>query len=276
MFKRLLLVLAMVGCASADEGFDSELEVGQLEQAITGATNPSFQYGTQTGSDRNRCNKTSSGQVCMVPSKRVNSVCIHTANFLSPPSPPPTFTASESATIRAFITNVYEPRGTWQFNIDDTLGDGTFLADCFARSTPADISITIGAVGSSGSGSNNVKDYSSTTFNGAVSLTEGAGVVGSYQRWTTCNIKVDRVDAYAKGTSSTQDQNALGHAAAHGFAGCLGLGTASGIQSDRAARSLFQPSTVAVGVTSGEGCALDNFSSVLQSQYNNGTVCAND
>ena len=43
-------------------------------------------------------------------------------------------------------------------------------------------------------------------------LTEGAGVVGSYQKHSGCDIYIDRTDILAKGASTADDRRLMRHA----------------------------------------------------------------
>src|SRR5690606_9700092 len=133
----------------------------------------------RTASSREKCNRTSSGQVCSVPTSVNLKVCAN----------PRYGTGVSNPTISAGMTDAIAALHNipgWAFNfpaaglgyIDQRceLGDGKDPAD---PGQSANIIITQGPVGSSGTGSNDIKDYVSVEFikgNGSDNLSEGSGV----------------------------------------------------------------------------------------------------
>jgi hypothetical protein len=260
------VVVGLGGCGAAPD--DDELfgELDQLEQPMSAPFTPSFQMGTQTGSTRQRCNKTASGQVCVVPPNKSLRYCINRNLELNP------FTDAEYTRIKSMITQIDGISG-WTFTEVNA-------QQCFEL--PVDLVVIAGSVGSSGTASNDVKDYGLPRFvtvggldGGLVDMTESAGVVGQYQKWTVCRAIVDRVDILAKGTSTTQDDNGVDHAAAHAILGCLGMGGRTG-DGGRASRNLFNPATTATVISSGESCTLAAFTSGTPTVWNNTGNCPSD
>lgn len=264
-----LMVLGMfvVGCGAAEEeGYEEDqTEVGSIEQPFHGKRTPSFQYGTRTATSRQKCDRTSAGQVCAIPPSKTLSYCIDPTNIMFGVQ----FTTAE----RVRISTAFEGLdGGTDFTLNPV---DTFGFSC--TGVTAQIKVFPGAAGSSGTASNNVKDYVHTPMFDMTSLIEGAGIVGSYQAWGGCQINIDRVDINAKGTSSTQDNNGIDHAALHGLLACLGIGGQGGL-AGRASRNLFDPSTTAVNVSQGEACQILGFTLSSPGQFNNSLTgdCASD
>lgn len=251
-------------------GFEDveEEEFGQIEQGFTGKVTPSFQHGTQTGGGRNQCDRTSAGQVCSVPAKKNWTYCI-AMNL--PGSVPNGRTAATRSRISAMFASIDSAYSGWGFT--EVLD---FLNGCpTSGSNPADIVVHKNPVGSSGTGSSDVKDYATISFGTTASLTEGTGVVGSYQSHGFCSITLDDVDILAKGSNATQDNNGIDHAAAHELLACMGIG-ARAVSGNRASRQQFDPSTVATARNSGEDCMISNYLATANGQYNNDTfACSN-
>lgn len=257
-----LSVVLALGCGAAVDDLE-ELELEQTEQAFVGKVTPSFQFGTNTSAQRLRCNRTTSGQVCVVPKAKSLSYCID-RHFSNPQDP--IFSESEATRIRNLVQGL--GASGWSFSEISPFNctDGTMGIP--------DIVFFVGSVGSSGTGSNDVKDYATNIWSCASgspgclnNLTEGTGVTGQYQSWTHCKVVVDRTDIYAKGTTATQDNQGFDHASKHGFLGCLGIGGRS-ISGGFASRTLFQPSSSATSVTTGENCSLVGFTTASAGQYN--------
>jgi hypothetical protein len=199
--------------------------------------------------------------------------CIYQANIFNNPNLPTNFSDAQETVYRAFLTTVDNVSG-W------TITQAAKGTDCFASSY--DIIVVQSSVGSSGTGSNDVKDYgipfwttAGGTAGGLVNLTESGGVAGSYQKWTVCQARVDMVDVLAKGTSSSADQRGMDHAGTHAIAGCLGLGGVPVASDNRATRILFDPTTTATGLAAGESCMLQSFATSSPSNWgNSGLSCA--
>jgi hypothetical protein len=86
---------------------------------------------------------------------------------------------------------------------------------------------------SGGSGSSNIDAFVETTFVNMQNLTEGAGVVGTYQAASNCLIKLDIADINTRGAAeealtpgNTSEVGKLRtHAILVGLQRCIGLGT---------------------------------------------------
>lgn len=255
----------VMGCGAP---LDEADEYGQDEQAMSAKVSPTYQPGTQTGSSRNRCNKVSSGQICVVPPKKTITYCIDQSTAVTP------LTAAQYTRVKNII-NVFDARTGWVFTEADTF-------NCFGVTT--DIIIFRSAVGSSGTASNDIKDYGTNTWNttggavgGLVDLTESADVVGQAQKWTTCRALVDVVDILAKGTSTSQDSNIFDHAAGHGIAACMGLGAISSTTLNQFTRSGVNGNLLANSLSTGEACVLDSWSAANPGNWGfSGPACSND
>lgn len=255
------------GCGAPVEDDGAE-DWGQAEQAMSAKLSPTYQPGTQTGSSRNRCNKVSSGQVCVVPPKKTITYCIDQSTAQTP------FTAAEYTRVKNII-NVFDARTGWVFTEANTF-------NCFGLTV--DLLVQRFSVGSSGTASNDIKDYGGNTWNtvgglpgGLVDLTESADVVGQAQKWTVCRASVDVVDIYAKGTSTSQDQAIFDHAAGHGIAACMGVGAVSNLTANQFSRSGVNGNLLANSLSLGEACMLDSFSAANPTTWGfSGPACPND
>ncbi len=258
------------GYDGADEVDSLGDELAELEQGLSAKTTPNFQYGTSTGSTKLRCNKTTPGQACAIPPKKAGiSVCIDTIHASGTGT---VFTAAETSRIAAFV-NAVDARTGWDFDIDNV--GGTPVCDAQNRSPQADLTFVVASVGSSGSASNDIANYGMPFFSGLTGLSEGAGVVGQYQKWTTCTARVDIVDAYAKGANATEDAKFVDHAAAHGLAGCVGIGGRSG-NNGRASDTVMNSGNSHTGYSAGENCVLDSFSAASPTTFENVGTCGSD
>lgn len=253
----------------SDSDFDDVLseadgELGQLEQPMSAKASTTLQLGTRTAPTRMRCDRSFSGQVCTIIDTKSPGVCRYANVGLGQ------FSASESTTVSSIVGGTDAGLSSWSFTQSENK-DGT---PCAAGT---DIHIYPGAAGSSGSGSNNINDYVSLTFQGAIGLTEGPGVVGSYQKHTGCHVLVDTTDIYAKGVDAAQDLRLFKHAVAHGLYGCLGLGGRNSSASNHATRVDVNASVERTAMTSGEDCVLESFSTSGATSFNLTTPdCSSD
>jgi hypothetical protein len=259
-----LVWLFASACGATDQDWETTDELGELEQEFRGKETPNFQYGTRTGITKQRCDKTTAGQVCAIPPSKTLTYCINLGPITGG-SAATAFTGSEHARIAAIIEG-FDGGSDFALNI---LG----VDECMFAT---DMSISKAAVGTSGTASNEIKDYATTTMTGMTGLTEGAGVVGSYQTWTQCNWNIDMVDILAKGTSSTQDNNGLDHAAKNSLLGCLGVGRRSTNPGGLGSRNLVNMAIAQTGVSAGEACSLTGFTLSDPGQYNLNPDCPSD
>jgi hypothetical protein len=262
------------GAPEDDESFDDQ-GLGLLEQDLSAPLTPTYQFGTRTATARGRCDKVSAGQVCVVPPKKTISYCIDQTCIAGLPGCLPTpFTEAQYQRVKSII-NVFDARTGWTFNEADRF-------NCFG--VPADLIVSVQGVGSSGTASNDIRNYGTniwTTVGGAqgglVDLTESGGVAGSYQKWTVCRAQVDVVDILAKGASAAQDNAIFDHAAGHAIAACMGLGSTESLTANAFTRRGVNGNLLANSLTLGDACSLDQFSAANPLNWGNGGVnCAND
>lgn len=288
MIRYSVLALGLVfACGGVDNGelFDDSPdggeEIGSVEQAITGKVTPSFQFGASTATNRRKCNKTTAGQVCEVPNTvnllvcttpRVGSALGGTAQTAGNDA------VNELHGISGFALNF--PGAS--LGVLDGLCDFTDNQPEVGGGTDANIVISKGAVGSSGTASNDIADYASVTFfqgTGSANLVEGAGVVGSYKSHQMCSIVIDVVDLQNKGTSATQDYNLVFHAVANSLLVCGGVArhpTATGTSS-LYSRAVMNGAIDVAGISAGEFCQVNGLTLSAPTQYNNNaTTCPSD
>lgn len=266
----LLFGLLAFGCSAVDEEyeFEAEAEFGEVSQAYNAPVTVNSQFGTQTGSARNRCDRTSSGQVCSVPHYNNVVICYDDT--------PGALSASTKSRINVLITALD--------GLLTTRTVGGAPLDIFGQPdcTQANTWIVKANVGSSGTASNDIGDYSRPDFNFTSGLTENglpgeAAVVGQYQKHQQCVIRVDETDILAKGTNATQDQRMLDHAFVNAFAGCIGKGRVSGVSAFNRATSRDVSLTHNNDTfTNGELCQMNAWNSVNNGNFANAGNCGND
>jgi hypothetical protein len=269
-FASSILAFALFACGGAAEGDDlfedDYSDLGQAEQPFHGKRTPSFQYGTRTATSRQKCDRSSTGQVCAIPPSKTLTYCVEPAGTVLA-----NWTNAERNRVSAIIEGL-DAISDFTLNPVDSFG-----FSCLSLSPQPQVLAFTSSTGSSGTGSSDVKDYAHSGMFNFTDLTEGAGIVGAYQTWGGCEIRLDIVDIRAKGTSATQDNNGVDHAAAHTLMACLGIGGRSG-DGGRASRNLFNPATTATNVSTGEACQMTGFTLSSPGQFNNSLTgdCASD
>lgn len=254
--KYVVLTLSLA-CGAATE---QDLDFGQEGFAYNAPVTPGYQFGTQTGTSRQRCNRTSTGQVCSIPDSRTLSYCVD-------------FPLNDYITdyIHAEMATVASQIG-WSFP-QNIVGGSCDIAN-------AKLQFTLSATG--GSLTSDVKDYVNVLFKGVTQLTENelpgeATVIGNIQKHSQCEIRIDQDDILAKGTSNVQDQNGSRHAVKNGLLKCLGIGSyGTGAGGGRATRNLFDPGVGTVFMTGGEACVLAAYNPVNNGNFANAGTCSSD
>lgn len=252
----LILLALSAACAGSDEVEDLE----QLAIAYNAPVTPNYQFGTQTGSSRQRCNRISSGQVCSVPDSRTQSYCVD-------------FPLRDDieADIHTEMAGLANSLG-WSFP-QNIVGGACDIAT-------AKLQFTLSATG--GSLTSDVKDYVNVVFKGVTQLTENelpgeATVIGNIQKHAQCEIRIDQDDILAKGTTTQQDRNGWRHAAKNGVLKCLGIGSyGTGAGGGRGSRNLFDPNIGTTFITGGELCMLQAFNPVSNGNFANASTCSSD
>lgn len=266
-FALVLFGLLMFGCSAADE--DDEIEFGEASQAYNAPVTPLHQFGTRTSTNRNRCDRSTSGQVCSVPSYNDVVLC-----FDDTPGALTSTTKSRINVLMAALDGLLTTR---------TVGGPPI--DIFGQpqcSGFANTWVTKTSVGSSGTASNFIDDYSRPDFNFTSGLTENAlpgepAVVGQYQKHQGCTIRLDETDIYAKGTSAAQDQSYLDHAFTNAFAGCLGIGrTDPGAGFNRLTQHTMSSTHNNDTFATGELCSLNAWNFSNNGNFANAGLCGND
>lgn len=260
-----LLVTAMLfACGGEPDDMFVDDEFGTLAQGMSGANTPTATYGTQTGTARQRCSQTATGQVCSVPASKTMTYCVE--RFPNSNG----FTNPEIIDANSFIEFLDGIQG-WTFNPTPLNPQGSCAQP---GGQFADIYLQSGPVGSSGTASNNIKDYSTVSFIGTITnLTEGASVVGQRQSHTKCTITIDRTDILAKGGSSAS--NVMSHAVAHAVLGCLGIGGRGDDSRPLASKATVTTGLVNNTLTAAEVCQLQNYVSSGSPNYDIAPVGCN-
>jgi hypothetical protein len=249
-----------LACGDAQELDDEAYDIGTVAQGFRGKPTPNNQFGARPSGGRDKCDKTTSSQTCIIPPAKTLTYCVE--RFTS-------FSSSEATRIENAIEQ-FDSATDFALNNVTPIG-----GDCGTVSPLPHMSWKPGSQGSSGTASNDIKDYAMSFPSGLVNLTEGSGVVGSYQNWTFCDSRIDIVDINAKGTTTTADNQGLDHAATHTLVNCLGVGTRPG-GAGLASRALFSPTSAATGLSGGEACQIQNFTLTDPGQFNHTSACSTD
>lgn len=269
-------LLTLSACGAPDEyldaaGIDDGAELGEVEQTYNAPVSFSTQFGTQTGTARNRCDRVSAGQVCDVPSYQNVVICYSN----------PAGGAAFSATTTSRINQLLPALDT----LLTTRTVGGAPIDIFGQPdcTQANTWILKAGVGSSGTASNDIQNYSRPDFSFITGLTENGlpgepAVVGQYQKHASCTIVLDETDIYAKGTNATEDQRYLDHAFVNAFIGCIGKGRIpSGVSNfNRALQHDMSATHNNDALTSGELCQLNSYNNTNNGNFANAGNCGND
>jgi hypothetical protein len=221
-------------------------EIGTVEQPYQSKVQTNFQWGATTASARLACNKTSSGQVCTIPSARGGSF----------------YVLDLSSSNRTIVRNVFS-------SINSAVGSTPWLEEIdVADRLLSTVVFASGAV--SGSLSSNIDGYSSLSLFHEFDLTEGVVAgdpVGSYKAHDNVNgggpfpdtITIDFADCDAKfpGDATAQLQ-CKRHAIGHAVLAHMGLGSrtdsAGGVGSTWQRRTLAAAGTVLSALNSGGVC----------------------
>lgn len=249
VIKTTIAFACIIGCG-APEGDDDQEQIGELEQGFTARVSTNFQYGTQTGTQHRRCNRTTSGQVCRIPDTKSQVWCENGSPL------------GYSADITAVI-NGFDDMSTWSFPFASIPALGT-CADAFKNLS---IKVQTDGCGANGTASNNITDYVCITEGTATNLTEGPGVVGSYQSRNFCEVKIDWTQLTNKGLNNTEDHNYFKHAVAHGIAQCIGLGGKTNNNAQATSENM-RADVANTSLSTGETCMAQNFTTASPGQFN--------
>jgi hypothetical protein len=237
----LLALFAACGAPSDDlfpeEPGDSGEELGSLGQPVLAFDTPSFRFGAQTSNTAQRCSKTSTSQVCTVPSSKV-------VNYFIPTSGGGSFTFSERDQITGAIGQI-DGLINWSFTQVTDIQDADYVFSAIA--VPGNLS-------------SNIEGYVRANRTFAENLSDN-GLPGSFQRHEGCVIAIDKTDIYNKGANATQDGALFYHAALNGPLKCMGIGsrTDTGASNKGSQRQVQFFSGLRGALTSGEVCALNAF-----------------
>jgi hypothetical protein len=250
MIRFALLALALACGAPSEDYFDDSPDggLGQVEQAFGAKNSTTYQYGTRSASSSLACNKTSTGQVCMLLRGVTGTVANKAVTWRFTPAHG--FTAAEQTGIRNAVTA-----------LDNTLSTWTFTETTVAPSAP----IQIGKGTCSGSSSsNNIDSFRCLSWALPQNLTEGAGVVGAYQSASVV-IALDTTDIVARGAveesvqpgTQGEEGKLRTHAALSGFMAAIGAGT----RDDASSANTYHDRTLVFPPLSSAGadCQMESF-----------------
>jgi hypothetical protein len=245
MKKIIAVLIACLFACSGGEQFDEDLVIEQEDQALSAKVSPTYQHGSTTSSTHLACNKTNSGQVCTVPSTKNVSWAFDTNSG---------FSNTEKTNIRAIVQSFDNTLTTWSFSetTDPAASQLVFkVAAC-----------------SGGSSSSNIEAFGCVSLAFSANLTEGAGVVGSYQKHGKGTISIDVTDINAKYASQGDRDHLKTHAVGHSILAWMGVGA----RSDAGVVHYMSRRTVSLGnfnltLTTGELCRADSFLATNDGQF---------
>lgn len=192
-------------------------DIGKAEQALGAKNSATYQYGTRTASSGLACNKTSTGQICYVPQGTGMTGSVSSKTITWRLTPLHGFNADEQTGITNAVTALDNTLSAWTFSLTTGASGHIQLANASA---------------SGSSSSNNIDAFVQPEYANLQNLTEGAGVVGSYQSSASCVVRVDIADINARAALEEAkvagNQNEVGklrtHAILSGLMKCIGLG----------------------------------------------------
>jgi len=255
MKKHLVAVCSLLfaACSGSDEGeFVDSVELqplGVSEQAFLSKVSTNYQWGVRNAQSRTQCNRTTSGQQCVIPSAKGGFFCLDSS-----------LTAAEKTTARAVYTEIHnaiQAAGVsgpiWQEGPDPVLGSCQMF-------------VSIGTV--QGAAGNNIESYSNIDFGTLFDLTEGVeslDPVGDFIRhqhdfgFTDGFTTIDRTDINAKCSTTDGRTKLFRHALGHAIYAWHGLGS----RTDAAVNDRYLRKTVATcgialagALTSGAACLI--------------------
>lgn len=233
--KRTLLMIGLVACGAPD---DDGLALGQLEQEFGAKATPSYQYGTQLRPSHLRCSRTLATQVCRVPSTKSQTWCAVTPGHVTA------------------VTQViagFDAVPGWTFT-------GAALESGLCPVTARNLTIIFqgDGCGNSGTAGSNIANFACVSPGPGTGLSEGPGVVGSYESQARCVALVDYSQLSAKTANATILDRYVRQATAHAVAACLGIGLQT-TQEGYASSQTFTGGQAFTGLTSGELCAMTSY-----------------
>lgn len=261
----------LFACGAAEDVSDSDEgdTLGEAAEPFTAPVSDHFQLGTQTGTGQSRCDRTSVGQSCVVADHKTRGYCTNGSGFADG-------LGVARNTAYAAIQALDAQLSTWSFSVTEY---ELFQDKCFEGGpgpilgTTEDIHLVKGAVGASGSASNDIKDYVKVTWGPFTGLSEGAGVKGNYQSAFGCNVTIDVADLIAKSAGGLQPafDRLVTHATQHGVLACLGMGgrtVASGFLAS-STRGIVNQAQAFGALTTAEKCVMDGYVAAANGQFNN-------
>ncbi len=277
--SRLYFVLALissVACSSpVDEAFDmaqaledgaaldEDGEFAQLEQPVVALNSTTRQWGTQTGSDRRSCDKTSGGQVCTLAKFKKIELARTPGSWTSAQD-------SQLSTVAFKLNSAYAPSG-WNF---------TFVN---SSSTPAADAVRLLISKSTSGGGNNgnsIKNYRTIDFHSPVAMTEGqqSGLgtpVGQYQHHGSCSTTVFQTRIETKTATANEELRMLDHAVGNAAVACMGVGTRADAPSSYSQEPIFLTGFVSAA-RPGEVCRanIGDMSDLADFSVQTASVCA--
>lgn len=257
---KLCAVASLFACGSASEDglFEPSQEVadagaglGSVELGLASKNSPTFQGGVSTANSRAACTKTSTGQVCTVPTIKQFFYCLGGG-----------FSASQKTRARNVAARLDAVLSNFVFS-EVTLAHPSCIVTVLGEPTPA---LTFIAGTCSGTtATDNIEAYSCGSFvtaNG--NLTEGAGVVGNYKSHSGYNAVIDLTDIFARGANVTEDSFILDQGFARGFLSFMGNGTRN---VNSFSTRTVRPAGVLVDLSPGDICRLESYAVNNQSNF---------
>lgn len=254
----LLLISLLSACSGEIDDEGNLVDIDQIQQAYAANTTNNFQFGTRTAASHRQCDRTSTGQVCSVPSTKSITYCIDSG-----------FTQADYNLVSNEIRLLDDALSGWTFTFENDLFTGACLLSTFLVIKP-------GSCGTSGTSPTGIENYGCATLSSTTNLTEGVNgndPVGSYQKHSLSRGTVDITDINAKYSNASQREFAKRHAIKFILLSTVGLGS----RTDGAANTFGSRSQIAnfsLGLlTAGEKCRLGTFNSSNNGDFSNLVLC---
>lgn len=246
--KKLVSLFAL-SCACSGDGYEEDADFGEVEQGMVAQATPTLTYGINTSSTRGNCNRTSTGQSCLVPEAKVMRWCV--SNGTAPVDLAAVAKIARVAAAASLsISNAMTKFG-WSFThlADDSPGSPEACANHSNRT----VMISLGSTGLCGSATgSNIESY--VCYNPTVGPLVTESLPGSYRTMTGGVVIVDYDDVVAKAAGSATDTDKLlYHGMGHSLIGLIGIGSQTASSSLLSRRAVL-PFSNSLGTSSSENC----------------------
>ncbi len=266
----LALFLLILGCAGgtdidpADLVFlpaDAGAELGSADQALIYQPGAVYGIGHQTSAAHKQCDKTTSGQVCLVP-RSAQKILQWKFNSSNP------FSTNEKVQMANTMQSI-DGASNWIFQ---QLQPGEAF-------NPAAVWVTLTDFTCSGTLGTAIEGYSCPSFEGVSDMIEGPGIPMQYQNFSSVTGRIDIIDIRNRAAGdAVKELRLVTQAVAHIGLSAIGLGSRDDVASNfYSARAINLNPGVSTVFTQNEQCRVNNFTIEATDQTHidlNGATCS--